>query len=274
MKYILKPIIFITYILTLPWMLFLLGIGCLLTIRRARKYHEKPYLYSHEKRYKWVHKQIKKYMWIMRIKVDGSHISYLPKSPSLIICNHKSNIDPLALFQLLYAHKNSAYPDFQWVYIAKIELAKRKMLAITMSLVDVLYLDRDNIRQQLKVYETMVEKVRTERKSIVIFPEGHRFFEDKFGEFKGGSLQIAYKCMIPISPIVVYGSSGLADSNKTNRNKKRDVHFDVLPAMKPHDFVSMNSQYLADEIIKPKMQNIYDNIKKNDLANKKLVNED
>jgi 1-acyl-sn-glycerol-3-phosphate acyltransferase len=58
-------------------------------------------------------KTIKRFLYIKRIQIDVDGLSLLPKTPSLIIANHKSNIDPIALFKILYTHKNSRYNEFE-----------------------------------------------------------------------------------------------------------------------------------------------------------------
>jgi 1-acyl-sn-glycerol-3-phosphate acyltransferase len=109
------------------------------------------------------------------------------------------------------------------VYVAKKEISKNKFMFNLLTLIDVVFIDRNDIRQQVKAYQTQLDLVRKEKKSMVIFIEGTRHYHHEIGEFKAGGLRLAYDCMIPIVPIAIYGSSGLLDSNKKYRNRRREI---------------------------------------------------
>jgi 1-acyl-sn-glycerol-3-phosphate acyltransferase len=137
-----------------------------------------------------------------------------------------------------------------------------------MDLIDSLYLERENVRQSLEVYKKQIEMV-SKKKSIAIFIEGTRIYEDTFGEFKHAALKIAYHSYLPILPIVIFGSSGLVDSNKTNVKKGKTVYIKSLDIIQPKTFLDRDSKLFCDEL-KEKMQKQYDKMNEN-YNNKKPI---
>lgn len=213
-------------------------------------------------------KFIKKAFYVKRIKVDAEGLDNLVKSPMLIIANHKSNADSLAMFKVLYAHRNSKHNKFEFVFIAKQELSQKRFLSKILNLADVLYLDRKNPRQQVGVYNEEIRQVKEQKKSIVVFIEGTRHFGDQFGEFHPGALRLAYDTMIPIVPMAIYGSSGLMDSNKSNIDKHRKIMFKIFKPLNPYEFKHNHTQWLAERL-REDMQSAYDEMAKKARAKKK-----
>jgi 1-acyl-sn-glycerol-3-phosphate acyltransferase len=155
----------------------------------------------------------------------------------------------------MYETKGLTYYNF----VAKYQLSQNKIVARVMNLIDTIYIDRESIRQTLGAYETQHQAINDGR-SIALFVEGTRIYGDEFGEFKPAALKLAYKCMIPIVPIVIYGSSGLLDRNKTNRNKNKRIYVKVLPILKPHDFITSSEPFIAEQL-KQHMQRAYNDMK-------------
>jgi 1-acyl-sn-glycerol-3-phosphate acyltransferase len=219
-------------------------------------------------RYKYVHKLFKKALFVVHVRTKEQGLKDLPHKPMLFVCNHKSQIDSIVLLKLMYEAPNLTFYSF----IAKSELARRKIVSRVMDLVDTIYIDRNNLRQTYEVYETQKQAIN-EGHSIVVFIEGTRVYEDKFGEFKSAALKVAYKCLVPIVPVVIYGTSGLIDSNKSNIDRRKRVYVKVLPIIKPNEFMTTHENYIAEKL-QLSMQSTYDQIKANVMQNKKALSQD
>jgi 1-acyl-sn-glycerol-3-phosphate acyltransferase len=220
--------------------------------------------YSAEDRYKYVHKLFKKALFVVHVRTQEHGLEDLPHKPMLFICNHKSQIDPIVLMKLMYESPNLTFYSF----VAKRELVKRKIISRVMDLMDTIYLDRANLRQVYEVYESQ-KKAINQGRSVVVFIEGTRIYEDKMGEFKSAVLKVAYKCLVPIAPIVLYGTSGLIDSNKSNIDRRKRVYVKALPIIKPNDFMTTHEDYIAEKL-KLQMQATYDEMKQQ-VLDKKVV---
>lgn len=144
--------------------------------------------------------------------------------------------------------------------VAKHELRKRKRVTAVMELIDSIFINRDDLRSVYQGFERQKEVITRCEKSIVLFIEGHRYFGDDFGEFKSAALKIAYQCYIPIVPIVMYGTSGLMDKDKSNRNRNKRVYVKILEPLKPNKFITSSNEFI-NEKLKIEMQRAYFELK-------------
>jgi 1-acyl-sn-glycerol-3-phosphate acyltransferase len=181
----------------------------------------------------------------------------IPKKPCLFVINHKSNIDPFIMIKVLMQQKGLSY----FSIVGKDELRKRKLVAATMQLIDSIFINRNDMRSVYDGFEQQKIAITNGGKSIVLFIEGHRYFQDEFGEFKSAALKIAYQTYIPIVPIVIYGTSGLMDKNKSNRNPRKYVYVKALPVIKPTEFITSSSEFIVNKL-KTDMQKVYFELKK------------
>jgi 1-acyl-sn-glycerol-3-phosphate acyltransferase len=155
--------------------------------------------------------------------------------------------------------------NFRFVIVVKKEVVRVKLFRNILALIDTVYIDRDNIRQQFQLYNTQNNLIK-QKTSIVLSPEGTRISEDEFGEFKSGAFKIAFDNMIYIQPVVIYGTLGRM--NKNSKNKcKGPIYVNFLKPKKPFDFHMNNIDYFS-ETLKNEMEKNYFAIKGN-IKNKK-----
>lgn len=123
----------------------------------------------------------------------------LPKDRSVLyIGNHKSYFDILI---------NYAYMPGLTGFVAKKEIMKVPILKTWMYNVKCLFIDRDDLKQSLKVIIDAIEEVKAGI-SIFIFPEGTRSKDDNESKpFKAGSFKIATKSGCDIIPVAITNSS-------------------------------------------------------------------
>jgi len=121
----------------------------------------------------------------------------------LFVSNHQGNFD----IPLLLGHINK-----QKAFIAKIEMLKMPLIRTWMKHMNCVFLDRNDMRQSLKVMNEAAEHLKNGY-SMVIFPEGTRSKGKEMGEFKAGFLRIATKTNMPIVPVTINGSYKLMEKN-------------------------------------------------------------
>lgn len=129
----------------------------------------------------------------------------VPKDePVLYIGNHRS------YFDILVTYVRVPRPTG---YIAKKEMLKWPLLVNWMKNLHCLFLDRQDLKQGLKVILTAIEKINTGI-SICIFPEGTRNkVNHTFMEFHEGSFKIASKTGCPIIPMTIYNSADIFEDH-------------------------------------------------------------
>ncbi len=151
-------------------------------------------------------------LWAFRVCLflAGTTIEYrgeenVPKDePVLYIGNHRS------YFDILLTYVRVPRPTG---YIAKKEMLKWPLLVNWMKNLHCLFLDREDVKQGLKVILTAIEKVKSGI-SICIFPEGTRNrVNHTFMEFHEGSFKVASKTGCPIVPMTIYNSAAIFEDH-------------------------------------------------------------
>jgi 1-acyl-sn-glycerol-3-phosphate acyltransferase len=251
----------------LPFVCLAFAIGIIRLKGKAKKYQKMGDSYLAVDRYRVVYKLCKKLLFIKHIKVENKDFDKIPKKPVLFIVNHKSQIDPIVLVKILFEQEGLPY----FSMVSKIENANSKIVKAAMELINTIYIDRDNLRQQLEAYEEQI-RVVTEGRSIIVFPEGTRIYDHKIADMKPAAFKIAKKLYIPIVPIVIYGSSGLMDNNKEHKNKDKCVYVEVLDVINHHTFVNTSEEFISQQI-QTNIDNRYQKMHKLSLERKPIFME-
>ena len=106
-------------------------------------------------------------------------------------------------------------------------------------------IDREDLRQSMKVIQTMTEEVQKGR-NFLIFAEGTRSKEgNKILDFKGGSFKSAVKAKCPIVPCALIDSFKPFDEKSI---KPLTVHVIYLPPMYYEEYKEMKTIEIAGEV--------------------------
>ena len=146
--------------------------------------------------------------WAFRIVIRISGIRVITigqeriptDTPVLYIGNHRSYFDVILTYVRVLRPTG---------YIAKIEMAKAPLLSNWMRNLHCLFLDRNDVKQGLKVILEAIEKVKNGI-SITVFPEGTRNREsEELLPFHNGCFKIAEKSNIPIVPMSLVNTGAI-----------------------------------------------------------------
>lgn len=152
------------------------------------------------------------------IKLTGSTVSVtgeenIPDGPVLVVSNHQGNFDVPSLIGYVPKLKG---------FISKTEVEHFPIISTWMKRLHCVYLDRGNLRQNIKVIKQGVEILK-EGHSMIVFPEGTRAKCSKMGPFKKGSLRLATKSGVPILPVTLDGTYRLMEQKKRIRKDHIDI---------------------------------------------------
>ena len=166
---------------------------------QAHRYTEKDAIVDREAK-KWARKLIQ--LTGSTVTVTGEE--HIPKEGAvLFVCNHQGNFDiPILL----------GYIDKPKAFISKIEVKRFPIIGAWMQMMNCVFMDRKDLRQQLQAINQGAEHLK-HGYSLVIFPEGTRSKKDKMNKFKPGSLKLATKTGVPIVPITIKGSYKIMEAN-------------------------------------------------------------
>lgn len=170
------------------------------------------------------------------VTVEG--LDKIPTEGSVVyIANHQSNFD----VPLMIAHMPKSKG-----FIAKAETLKIPIVRTWMTYMNCVFLDRSDIRQQVKAIGEGVRNIK-DGQSMVIFPEGTRSIDGQLSAFKAGSLKLATKSGATIVPVAIENSMGLMKKGDV-RIRKAQVTLKVCEPIV--DVASMNREtnVLAEEV--------------------------
>lgn len=121
---------------------------------------------------------------------------HLPDGPCILMSNHQSSYDILALI---------ATVPRRTYWIAKKELFDIPIFGSSMRRGGYIPLDRSDGRKALKSMENAAAIIR-EGRSVVMFPEGTRTRDGQLLPFKRGGFMLAVRAGVPVIPVTINGS--------------------------------------------------------------------
>ena len=142
--------------------------------------------------------------WILSaagIPVTITGVEHLaPEGPQIVVSNHASFFDILALLGYLPAN-----PKF----IAKKELFAIPILGLAMRAAGHVRMDRGNRSQAFAAYEEASQEMKEKKLTVVVYPEGTRTLTGGLLPFKKGPFVFAIGSGAPIIPCFVAGAFGI-----------------------------------------------------------------
>lgn len=136
--------------------------------------------------------------WIIRTLLgwritveDRDHVA--DSVPAILMASHRSNLD-IVVYGGLYPKRA--------VVIGKKEIAKIPVFGWFFRATGNILLDRKDLPSAIASIAAAAKRVREERISVWVFPEGHRNGSPTLLPFKKGSFHLAIAAQVPIVPIV------------------------------------------------------------------------
>ena len=185
------------------------------------------------------------------VEIQGEENLPAEKTPFVIVANHESGTDILAIYFL----------GIQFRWLSKHTVFDIPMVGSAMraaGYVPIVRGDKSSHAKALKMSEDIL-KAGT---PMLYFPEGTRSTSGRPKEFKTGAFRLAQKCGLPVLPIVLHGSGKLL-KKKTICPNSATIKISILPFISPlpeespsefaqrvrekmlicHDEISMNGKH-------------------------------
>lgn len=171
------------------------------------------------------------------VEIISSGAENIPEENGFIFYpNHQGMYDMLAIIDAC---------DKPVSAVAKIEVSKVQGLKQVMACLKGYYMDRDDVRQSMKVIMDVTKEVK-EGRNYIIFAEGTRSKKgNQLLDFKGGSFKAATKAKCPIIPVAMLDSFKPFDTGTIDPVKVQ-VHF--LAPLLYEDYKDMNTNEIAKEV--------------------------
>lgn len=171
----------------------------------------------------------------LRVKLTVKGREHLPEGSFVVIANHVSNIDILALCE--------AIPK-PIAFVAKEELEKVPFLGAWMETMKCVFIKRNDVRGSIKLINEVAAQQVIDGLPMVIFPEGTRSLSHDVAPFKGGSFSLVLKSQAPVVPITI------ENTHRVTKNfpRRTPVTITIHPAIYPKDYEQLNRNQLAAQV--------------------------
>jgi 1-acyl-sn-glycerol-3-phosphate acyltransferase len=154
--------------------------------------------------------------WNINIR-GKEHIPSIKQTNYIIVANHESAVDILAIYFL----------NIQFRWLAKKEIFKFPLIGHTMKSSGYVPIKRGCRESHQQALEKCKHILRTNT-PLLFFPEGTRSTAGSPKTFKLGAFRLALEHNLPILPIVIKGSNRLLTKGSLAPNKET-VQIEVLP---------------------------------------------
>lgn len=195
--------------------------------------------YSFEEKYNHIQYILKLAVTSGNIDLQVSGKENIPKEGGFLMCgNHQGLFDILAI---------AASCDRPMAAVLKQELNKIPFLKQVIACTKSYPMDRDDIRQSMKVILAVTEEIKKGR-GFLIFPEGTRSRNgNQMLEFHGGSFKCATKSKCPILPFALIDSYKVLDQKGS---KPVTVQLHYLEPIFYEEYKDMNTAEIAGMVHK------------------------
>ena len=234
-----KVLLILTYIRALfhwPWLVFstLLSIAVILSFE---------ILGYKKKSYQAMRFWSFSLLWFCGIKVESKNTQNIKEKPFLIMFNHRSYVDILALFQ--------ATPE-RFHFGAKKKLFSIPFLGFAMKKVGHIPIQRENPKEVYQLYISLKDRIKN-GDCFALSPEGTRQAGKGLGRFKTGPFVFALQHQIKILPVIIHKAEECMPKGSWFFNIgawKRTVIVEYLPAVETTGMNKKNVRSLKDQIHK------------------------
>ena len=200
------------------------------------KYSKHPEKYPFEKRYAKTRKLIIKVNKALKAETIVEGKENIPNETCCYFINHLGATDPLLLI---------ADSERPLSLVAKIEIKKMPIVGRIFTGIDGLFLDRENLKQQLRVMMKVEDSLKNKRCDWAIYPEGTRNKDPMhlLLPFHSGTFRAAMKAKVPLVPVVSYGTFRLLNTHHTY--KKYPTYLKYLKPIYPSEYEGKTTDEVA-----------------------------
>lgn len=157
--------------------------------------------------------------------------------PVVLVSNHRSLIDILALYKLRR--------PFKWT--SKSENFRLPFVGMVLSLTNAVRIRRESLRAGMQFVSRAEEEMK-KGSSILLFPEGTRSKKTVMRPFKEGAFVLAKKTGSGIIPIVHTGTEKTFDSGSWVLKGRADIYIRVLDEIVPEEVKSLEPDKLMERV--------------------------
>ncbi|HKC25795.1 MAG TPA: lysophospholipid acyltransferase family protein [Thermoanaerobaculia bacterium] len=157
-------------------------------------------------------------------------------APAVLVANHQSNLDIVTY--------GSIYPRGT-VAVGKKELLKIPLFGWFFAVTGNVLLDRGDPASARASIDAAAERIKRERISVWMFPEGHRNGGPRLLPFKKGAFHLAIAAQVPVVPIVQEPLAAVLDAGRA-LVRPGEIRIRVLPPIPTDGLTHEDADALAE----------------------------
>jgi 1-acyl-sn-glycerol-3-phosphate acyltransferase len=170
--------------------------------------------------------------------VDG--VDRLPGTPCVVVANHASYIDALAIVAALP-------PDF--AFVIKKEMVKVPLAGLLLSRLGSQFVERFD-RHKGATDARRVLKLAATGQSLMFFPEGTFDENRRIGKFLGGAFTTALRTRMPVVPVAIHGTRDVMPPGGISIYRL-PIRVEVLAAMNAEEARAKSRELIARAVGEP-----------------------
>jgi len=136
------------------------------------------------------------FLWMAGIPFTVEGVERLPRTPCVVVANHASYIDALAIVAALP-------PDF--AFVIKKEMVRVPLMGLLLRRLGSQFVERFDPNKGASDARRVL-KLAAAGQSLMFFPEGTFDETAQIGRFMGGAFAIAARSQIPIVAVAIHGT--------------------------------------------------------------------
>lgn len=156
---------------------------------------------------------------LFRVKITVRGEEILPDEPIILVSNHLSDFDPMAVLAVLRR---------DIIYISKESNFKLPIVGRFIRRTGFLAIDREHPMKAMRTLKRAAEMVINDRVDVGIYPEGTRSKTGDLLEFKAGAFLLAKKSN---APLVIMTTKGTEKISKNVFWRRTNVELDFIEVM-------------------------------------------
>lgn len=170
----------------------------------------------------WVHRHWgRTELWAAGVRTRVTGLEHVSRAhPQIFVANHQSIFDIFAIL----AHVPASVR-----FVAKKELGRIPIFALAMRTAGHVFIDRNDRRGASEAMRRAGLRMKSERLSLGLFPEGTRSPSGQLREFKKGTFVLAIETQVPIVPLAVDGGSKVSHRGRIRATEMSISLGDPLP---------------------------------------------
>jgi 1-acyl-sn-glycerol-3-phosphate acyltransferase len=211
------------------------------------RYAKHPEKYTREEMYDHISDILQHAVKASNVDLKVTGIENIPTEGGFMMYgNHQGLFDVVAL---------AATCPVPLACVMKQELKDVPLLKQIMRCTGSYPMDRQDVRQSLRVIQAVTKEVKEDGRRFLIFPEGTRSKQGNvMGEFHGGSFRCALKAKCPIVPLCFIDCFKPLDGKGS---KRMTVQLHYLPVIPYEEFKDLDTVELA-ALVKARIQECID----------------